>query len=779
MDGQLTFEDFKKEILDDYKICVLSRQLSLTGRKEVQAGYADFGIFGDGREVAQVALAKFFMKGDWRSGYYHDQTFMLAAGLLDPGQFFALLYGDTDLRNNPHNGGRSVNNIFSTPGNDGKGKWLNLTERKNCSAGITSAAGQMPCLSGIALASKLYRSNKNLDPDGLFSVIGNEVAFGSISVTGTSQGDFLESINAASVLQVPMVITVWDDAVISDTKRFKAGQCVPEGIIIYKVKGWDYPAMVKTFGEGVEKARKDHLPVLFYIEELTQPPGQYASGESFKSHEQFKREEENDGIKKFRGWIISKAIAVEDELKKIDDAAITCTRDAQKKAWDDYIIPIRRQRDDLIAVIDKRSCICRKEHIDKIGIITLELKKIPNPIRKDIFSAARKILRHMCIDCPERRRLQQDLHLWLESNYNDACSRYDSDIYSENERSALKVKEVKPVLSREIADGGELLRDNWDLLISKNPGIVILGEEVSKTFEVLKKKYGESRILDTGNCKNTIVGQGIGMALRGLRPVVDIPDSDDLLSVLRNMSDDLATRSYRTAGQQKVPVIISTRGHRLRGIMNSGSNISPVINSVRGIYVCVPRNMTQAAGFYNTLVESDDPALVIEPLNGSRIKENRPSNLSECLVPLGVPEIINEGSDVTLVTYSSCVRIAQEAIAQLKELNISVELIDVQTLLPFDINNVILQSVKKTNKIIFFDQDVPGGATAYMMQKVLEGQKAFKYLDYEPVTLCAKEHGPAYGTDGDYFSNPNAEDVFECIYGMMHAYNPAKYPEIY
>lgn len=777
MDGQLTFEDFKKEVLEDYRICVLSRQLSITGRKEVQAGYAGSGVFGDGKEVAQVALAKYFMKGDWRSGYYHDQTFMLAAGLLTPEEFFSLLYSDTDLRNNPHNGGRSVNNHFSTHNIDEKGNWLDLTAQKNSSADFKSVAGQMLRLLGIAFASKCYRNNIKPYPDNKFSVGGNEVAFGTISATETSDGNFLEAINAASVLQIPMIVAIWDDSFKND----KAVQCIPEGVPAHRVKGWDYAALVKTFGEGIDKARKEHIPVLFHVEELTQPLGHSASGRSepFKNHERQKRDEENDGIKKFREWIIGKGIATEDDLKKTEDAAIARTRDAQKRAWDDYIIPIRLLRDDLISVIGSRKCICRKEHIDKVGIISLELKKIPNPTRKDIFGAAKKILRHVCVDCPVRQRLQPDLHDWMERNYGEAGNLYDSHLHAENDRSAMNVKEVKSVLSREMVEGGEILLDNWDLLFTKNPGIVILGKDVNYTHEGLLKKYGVSRIIDTAMPGRTITGLGTGIALRGLRPVIDIHDSDNLISVLQTMSDDLATQIYRTAGRQKAPVIIATRGHRLQGIMNSRLHQGMIINSIRGIYVCVPRNMTQTAGFYNTLLEADDPAIIIEPLNGGRIKEYRPSNPGEYRVPLGVPEILNEGSDVTLVTYGACVRIAQEAVAQLKELNISVELIDVQTLLPFDRNNIILQSVKKTNKIAFFDEDVPGGATAYMMQKVLEGQQAWKYLDYTPVTLTGKGHRPACGTDGNYFSYPNAENVFGCIYGMMHEYNPAKYPQIF
>lgn len=800
MSREITFEEFRKEILEDYSICVLSRQLSLMGRKEVLTGKAKFGIFGDGKEVAQVALAKFFQKGDWRSGYYRDQTFMMAAGLLSPEQFFALLYGDTDIRNNPHNGGRSFNNHFSTPNHDGNGNWLALTDRKNSSADISPTAGQMPRLLGLALASKLFRNNSAMTGNSTLSRNGNEVAFGTIGDASTSEGHFWESINAASVMQVPMVVAVWDDNFgISVPKKYQtAKQSISEvlkgfqhdhngGMLIYKVKGWDYAEMVKTFGEGVEKARKDHVPVLFHVEELTQPQGHSTSGshERYKSPERLKWEEEHDANRKFREWIIGRNIATDAELKAIEDEAATRAREAQKRAWEDYRNPIRRERDELVNIIDNRSCMCHAEHIDKIGIITEELKQIPNPIRKDVFSAAKKILRHVCLDCPTRKKLQLDLHQWMERNYRDAYHRYNSHLYIEYGRSALRTGEVKVQPSGKTAAGREVLRDNWDRLFEKHPGLVLFGEDagylggVNQSYEGLQKKYGEHRIFDTGIREATIMGQGIGLALRGLRPIVEIQYFDYLLYALQTLSDDLATQLYRTAGKQKAPVIITTRGHRLEGIWHSGSPLSMVINSIRGVYVCVPRNMTQAAGFYNTLLESDDSALVIEPLNGYRLKEEMPANLGEFRVPLGVPEILAEGSDVTLVTYGSCVKIAQDAIEQLKEFNISVELIDVQTLLPFDLSKTILQSVKKTNKIVFFDEDVPGGATAFMMQQVMEGQQAWKYLDYDPVTLTAKDHRPAYGTDGDYFSNPNAENVFECIYDMMHAYNPEKYPLIY
>ncbi|PKP22230.1 MAG: transketolase [Bacteroidetes bacterium HGW-Bacteroidetes-21] len=800
MDKTLSFEEFCKDVKEDYRLACLSRQLSIMGRKEVLTGKAKFGIFGDGKEIAQIALARFFKNGDWRSGYYRDQTFMLAAGLLTPEQFFALLYGDTDIRNNPHNGGRSFNNHFSTPNQDSKGKYLALTAQKNSSADISPTAGQMPRLLGLALASKLYRNNPELKKETKFTIDGNEVAFGTIGDASTSEGHFWETMNAASVLQVPMAVAVWDDNYgISVPKKYQTTkQSISEalkgfekdakgGIYIYKVKGWDYAALVKTFEEGIEKCRNEHIPVLFHVDELTQPQGHSTSGshERYKDSERMKFEEEFDGIQKMRQWMLEKSIATEAELAEAEQWATDRTKEARNRAWADFSDPMRRERDELLRIIDNRSCICRNEEIDKISIISDELKKIVNPIRKDIFSAAKKILRHVCLDCPTRVKLQADLHLWLERNYQDATSRYSSKLYSETPYSALKVNTVQPEFSGDMVPGREILRDNWDFLMKTYPELVIFGEDVgflggvNQSYEGLQKKYGEIRIFDTGIRENTIMGQGIGMALRGLRPVVEIQYFDYLLYALQTMSDDLATQLFRTAGQQKAPVLITTRGHRLEGIWHSGSALSMVINAIRGIYLCVPRNMTQAAGFYNTILDSDDSAIVIEPLNGYRLKENKPTNTGQYKIPLGTPEIMLEGSDVTLVTYGSCVRIAEDAIKQLNEFNISVELIDVQTLLPFDIHHTILDSVKKTNKIIFFDEDVPGGATAYMMQKVIEEQQAWKYLDMEPVTLTAREHRPAYGTDGDYFSNPNAENVFEKVYDMMHRYNPTKHPQLY
>lgn len=801
--NKISFEDFRKEIINDYKIANLSRQLSLVGRKEVLTGKAKFGIFGDGKEIAQIAMAKTFQNGDWRSGYYRDQTFMLASGLLTPEEFFFQLYGETDTELNPGNGGRIFNNHFATRSLNPDGTWKNLTEQKNSSSDISPTAGQMPRLLGLAWASKLFRNNSELHSYTNLSFNGNEVAFGTIGDASTSEGHFWETINAAAVLRVPMAISIWDDGYgISVPKKYQtAKQNISEvlrgfesdengeGILIYRCKGWDYPELIKMYREGIERCRTEHTPVLFHVQEMTQPQGHSTSGshERYKTEERLAWETDFDPIRKMKEWILQISLASETELAEIEKNAEEVVKAARKTAWNRYCEPLIRERDELVKIIDNRSCVCKRQHIDKVDILTTELKKIISPIRKDNFSYAKKIMRHVCLDCSIREKLQSDISAWLERNYNDAGPRYHSHLYCETEKSALKIKASAPVFNENspMVNGREILRDNFDKIFSKYPLVITYGEDTGKLGDVnqglegMQEKYGEIRVSDTGIRETTILGQGIGAALRGLRPITEIQYFDYLLYALQTLSDDLATLHYRTKGGQIAPVIIRTRGHRLEGIWHSGSPLSMVINSIRGVYVCVPRNMTQAAGFYNTLLESEDSALVIEPLNGYRLKEKRPENTGEYKTPLGIPEILNQGGDITLVTYGSCVRIAQEAVAQLKEFSINVELIDVQTLLPFDIHNMILESVKKTGRVVFFDEDVPGGATAFMMQKVLEEQGAYQYLDSPPKTLAAAEHRPAYGTDGDYFSNPNAENVFETIYDIMHESDPVRFPKIY
>ncbi len=767
-------------------------------------GKAKFGIFGDGKEVPQLAMAKVFQNGDFRSGYYRDQTLMMAIGSLTAVQFFSQIFGDTDVENNPDNVGRLMNNHFASRSLNPDGSWKNLTAQKNSSPDISPTAGQMPRLLGLAYASKLYRQNKDLHQYTNFSVNGNEVAFGTIGDASTSEGHFFETLNAAGVLLVPLALSVWDDGYgISVPQKYQTTkQSISEllagfaktdekaGYLIYKVCGWDYAELCRVYREGIAQCREKHIPVIFHVTELTQPLGHSTSGshERYKSKERLVWEREFDGIKKMREWMLSTNLATAEQLDSIEKEALEEANLARKTAWDLYLKPIKQERDELISIIEsQKTCLCENEGFDKVTLHKNNLKKILEPVRRDSFSTVKILLRHTCLTCPNRRGLQTALSDWLTANIEKNHGRYNSHLYSESAESALKIKPVpiKFNANSMLVAGREILRDNWNVLFEKNPLLTIFGEDVgfiggvNQSYEGLQEKYGELRISDTGIREATILGQAIGMAMRGMRPVAEIQYFDYLLYALQIMSDDLATVQYRTKGGQKAPVIISTRGHRLVGIWHSGSPLSMVINSIRGIYVCVPRNMTQAAGFYNTLIDADDAALVIEPLNAYRLKERCPSNLGEFKVPLGVPEVLIEGTNITLITYGSCVRIALEAIEQLKDFGISVELIDVQTFLPFDLPQICLQSIKKTGRVLFFDEDVPGGATAFMMQKVVEEQKAFYYLDSEPRALTAREHRPAYSADGDYFSNPNAEDVFEVIYQIMHESNPKKYPKLY
>jgi pyruvate/2-oxoglutarate/acetoin dehydrogenase E1 component/TPP-dependent pyruvate/acetoin dehydrogenase alpha subunit len=792
----------KQQILNDYRTANESRQASLLGRREVLTGKGKFGIFGDGKEVAQLAMARVFRNGDWRSGYYRDQTFMLAAGLMSIEEIFAQIYGDTDAEFNPMNAGRLMNNHFATRSLDKKGEWKNLSEQKNSSADISPTAGQMPRLLGLALTSKLFRNNPELAHLTNISKNGDEVAFGTIGDASTSEGHFWETINAAGVLQVPMAMSVWDDGFgisvpnklqttkssISEVLKGFEKTEDKDGFIILTAKGWDYASLCKIYEEGVEYCRINHVPVLFHITEVTQPQGHSTSGshERYKSADRLEWEKEYDCILQMRKWIISESIASDSELDQIEKEAIERVKHARKSAWNNFQKPLNQLRDEFLKIADVTTCNCAKTQ--KINAIKEDLRQVADPIRKDIMSAAKKILRLICDSCsnPENS-LKINVSAWLKKELLVSSEKFNTFLYSNSEESALKVAPVAPIYTEDalMVPGREILRDNWDYQFEKDKKIVMFGEDVgqiggvNQTYEGLQTKYGENRIFDTGIREATIIGQGIGLAIRGLRPIAEIQYFDYLLYGLQLMSDDLATLQYRTRGGQKAPMIITTRGHRLEGIWHSGSPLSMVINSIRGIYVLVPRDMTRASGFYNTMLQSDEPALIIEPLNGYRLRETRPANIGEFRIPVGVPEVIETGTDVTLVTYGSCVRIAQDAVAQLRDFKISVELIDVQSLEPFDIHYMIAESLKKTNKIVFFDEDVPGGATAYMMQKVLEEQKGFQYLDAEPQTVTAQAHRAAYGTDGDYFSNPNAEDVFDCIYNMMHDYNPIKYPKIF
>jgi pyruvate/2-oxoglutarate/acetoin dehydrogenase E1 component/TPP-dependent pyruvate/acetoin dehydrogenase alpha subunit len=792
-----------KQVLSDFKLALLSREIALLARREVLSGKAKFGIFGDGKEVAQIAMARTFLDGDWRSGYYRDHTFMMATGITNAEQFFYQVYGHTDETVNPGSAGRNFNNHFASRSVNPDGSWNNLAGKKNSCADLSPTAGQMPRLVGLAYASKLFRENPELAAMTQFSNKGNEVAFGTIGDAATAEGHFFEAMNAAAVLQIPVVMAVWDDGYgISVTKD---KQIVKEsvsralegfrkeqgsnGMLIYRVRGWDYPEMVKSFAEGVARCRTEHVPVLFHVDEMMQPMGHSTSGshERYKSKERLQWEAAFDPLLKMEQWMLEEQVAEEAEILRLKEEAVEEAKRARDKAWKNYTEPIHRERDALLKIIDNKNCECPKEGVNKLGILSRDLKRIVYPIRRDIQGTAKRIMRHLCTDCPVREELQASVSQWLEAYKEENRQRYNTYLYSETDRSPLRIEPLDPEYGEnpERITGRELLRDNFDALLAADSRIVIFGEDagkigdVNKSLEGLQEKYGELRVTDTGIRETTIVGQGVGMALRGLRPIAEIQYFDYILYALETISDDLASLHWRTKGAQIAPLIIRTRGHRLEGIWHSGSPLSMVINSIRGVHVCVPRNMTQAAGMYNTLLLGDDPALVIEPLKVYGLREDKPLNLGKFRIPLGVPELIVEGSDITVVTYGSCVRIAQKTAEQLNEFDIHMELLDVQTLLPFDLDHKIADSVKKTGRVVFFDEDVPGGATAYMMQKVLEEQKAYFYLDAEPTTVTAHEHRPAYSSDGDYFSNPNAEDLFEAIYSIMHESDPFKFPGIY
>lgn len=789
-----------KEILDDYRIGWESRHLSNAGRKEVLNGRAKFGIFGDGKELPQLALAHFFRDGDWRSGYYRDQTLMLSIGLLTLEEFFYQLYGAPSIKLNPGHGGRNFNNHFATRLIDENGEWIQQTDRKNSSADLSPTAGQMPRALGLALASKLYRKKQT---QNIFSANGNEVTFVTIGDASTSEGFFFEVINAACVKQVPLVTFVWDDgygisvdkakqttkASISEALKGFVKEDNTNGLVMYQLKGWNYTELLHKIEEGIERARKEHIPVLFHIEELTQPNGHSTSGshERYKDTERLKWEQEHDGLLKMREWIISEKIASTTQLDKIETKAAQKVLEAKKTAWKNFRLPIEEQKKQLLRITKGKGCKCTQDNIDKLSILSKNLERIKTPVRRDITSTARKLLRYICADCPTRKVIQDDLKIWIANNRAENYEQYSSSIYSENPKSVLLQEPIAPEFSKDNEEtaGRIIIRDNFDKLFEKHSNLVAFGEDLGKiggvnqTYEGLQDKYGENRIFDTGIREASIMGKGIGLALRGFRPIAEIQYLDYLLYGLQTLSDDLATLHWRTAAGQSAPLIVSTRGHRLEGVWHAGSPIGMIINALRGMYLCVPRNMTQAAGFYNMLLEGNDPAIVIEPLNGYRLKETYPRNIGKYRIPLGVPEIMTTGTDITVVTYGSSVRVALEAVKQLKEVDVSVELIDVQTILPFDLNQSIKASIKKTNKVIFMDEDVPGGASAYMMQKVLEDHDGFKYLSIAPRTLTGRDHRPAYTSDGNYYSNPIADDLFEMAYEIMNEANPVKFPEIF
>lgn len=780
-------EAWIQEVIHDYRVCCISREASLIARKEVLTGKAKFGIVGDGKEVPQVALAKAFRKGDWRAGYYRDQTLLFALGLSTVEEFFAQLYADAE--NDPFSGGRQMNSHYATPTIDGDGQWTKHTESYNISADLSPTAGQMARSLGLALASKKYRSIPEIRTNGTFSNAGDEVCFCTIGDASTSEGVFWETLNAAAVLQVPLAVSVWDDgygiSVPIDYQTVKksiskaiAGFQLDEngdGMEIYTCPAWDYPALCQLYETGIEKVRKTHIPALFHIQEVTQPQGHSTSGshERYKSPERLQWERDNDCILKMRQWMISEGISTPEELDELEKDAKSYVRQCRDRAWKTYTAPVQQAvqyLDGLYARIES----------PEVVILRRELKNLLNPLFFEVVQNARRLvfanpgLEHPALD---------EVKYWLEQAEKKTFQRYETNLYSSSPRSALKIPVVPPVYSGSSPkkNGYEVLNAFFDRAFSKYPNLLAFGEDlgmigdVNQGFAGLQAKFGEERIFDTGIREWTIMGQAIGLAMRGLRPIAEIQYLDYLIYGLEPLSDDLATLRYRTNGIQQAPAIIRTRGHRLEGIWHAGSPMSMLLGSLRGMFLCTPRNMTQAAGMYNTLLQSDDPGLVIECLNGYRLKEALPDNLGEFTVPLGIPEVLQEGNDLTLVTYGSCVRIAQAGIGLLENTGISVELIDAQTLLPFDLEHRIVESLKKTNRIVFMDEDVPGGATAYMMREVLEIQGGYRYLDSPPRTLTAKAHRPPFGSDGDYFSKPNPEDVFETIYNIMRETEPGRF----
>ena len=787
----------RKEILDDFRVAVLSRHASLMGRKEVFMGKAKFGIFGDGKELAQIAMAKAFKKGDFRAGYYRDQTFMMALGELTVQQYFAQLYAHTNVEADPASAGRLMNGHFATRTIHEDGTWKELTSLNNSAADISPTAAQMPKLLGLAYASKLFRENKGLKNLTQFSVNGNEVAWGTIGNASTSEGMFFESINAAGVLQVPMVISVWDDGYgISVPQEYHTTKgSISEilmgfqrtesekGFEILRVKGWDYEALLQAFAYAGNVARNEHVPVLIHVDEMTQPQGHSTSGshERYKSAERLQWEKDWDCIAKFREYIISNGIANADQLDEIESEAKTEVKRQKEAAWNDFSKEIKEELEQAIQLI--RSAAEKSNRKVVLLQIADDLKKTINPIRKDVISTVRKVL---LLLRAEPESVKGELKAWYESQSKNNFERYSSHLYTETDFSSLKVKEVPAQIDEKspMVDGREVLQAFFDYTLEHDSRFFAFGEDVGKIGDVnqafagLQAKHGEWRVTDTGIRECTIIGQGIGAALRGLRPMAEIQYLDYLLYGLQMLSDDLASLHYRTKGGQKAPLIVRTRGHRLEGVWHAGSPMGMILSSLRGMMVCVPRDMTQAAGMYNTLLKSDDPAIVIECLNGYRLKERLPHNMGEYTVALGKPEILQQGQDVTIVTYGSMCRIVMEAAAELAEIGISVEVIDVQTLLPFDTYGIIGKSIQKTNRVIFADEDVPGGATAFMLQQVMDHQDIFRHLDSEPQTLAAKAHRPAYSSDGDYFSKPSADDVVEKVYQMMHESNPKKFPSL-
>ena len=785
-----------EKIIQDYRLAVISRNISLVGRREVMSGKAKFGIFGDGKEVAQLAMAHAFRAGDFRSGYYRDQTFMFAIGATSYEEFFAQLYAHADIEAEPATSGRAMNSHFATRYLNPDGSWQNLAQSFNSSADVSPTGSQMPRLVGLAYASKLYREIEDLHQFTEFSKKGNEIAFGTIGNATTAEGMFWEALNAIGVLKSPMILSIWDDEygisvhnkyqvvkqnITKLLQGFQRQKHSNEGFDIYVVKGWDYPSLVETYLTSAEIVRREHIPAIIHVIELTQPQGHSTSGshERYKSKERLQWEQDFDCLVKFREWITDQGIASKAELDQIDKEEKNFVEEIRSKAWKAYLAPIESECEQVARLIDEIAKSSSKPN--ELNTIKDRITNTPNPHRRDIQVSIRDAL--MAVK-DEHIPAKQNLIAWKKKHLAINHDRYSSHLYSQSPQSALKVPTIEPVYSDEspLVHGFEVMNAFFDAALAKDPRIIAFGEDVGQLgdvnqgFKGLQHKYGKLRVTDTGIREVTILGQAIGMAMRGLRPIAEIQYLDYILYALQIMSDDLATLHWRTKGGQKAPAIIRTRGHRLEGIWHSGSPMAGIINLVRGIHVLVPRNMVQAAGFYNTLLHSDEPGLIVEVLNGYRIKERLPDNISEICLPIGVPEILRQGDDISIVTYGACCRIVLEAAKLLRRVGIEAEVIDVQSLLPFDIHHHILASLKKTNRILFVDEDVPGGTTAFMFQEVIEKQGGYYWLDSEPRTLSGKPHRPAYGSDGDYFSKPNVEQIFESVYKIINEVDPKKYP---
>lgn len=794
--ADITQEEFVSTVLSDYKIAFQSRHASLIGRKEVLTGKAKFGIFGDGKEVAQVAMAKVFEKGDWRSGYYRDQTFMFALGLSDVQKFFAQLYAHASVEKEPASGGRSMNGHYATRLLDDQGGWLSQSDRYNVSADISPTAGQMPRLLGLALASKLFKENSALHGMNEFSNQGKEIAFGTIGNASTSEGIFWEVMNAACVMQVPMLMSVWDDGYgISVPAKYQTAKENISAIMsgfqsndkgvgmeIFTARGWNYAELCNVYKQAADVCRTKHTPVLVHVTEVTQPQGHSTSGshERYKSKERLDWEIEFDCITQMRQWIIDNGLCTVESLEALEASALNEVKQMQKAAWTDFVSDIKTDIQSFAQVLQQ--LITSQIAPTELSAIRDKMLSISDPIRRDLGTAIHESLRVTIHHTQAQKQALLDYHKkFIDDNHD----RYSSKLYSESNESVFKVPHIPLETSDEQVDGYQVVRACFEANMERDPRIFAFGEDVGKIGDVnqgfsgLQEKFGELRVTDKGIREWSIIGEGIGAAMRGLRPIAEIQYLDYLLYGLEPLSDDLATLQYRTKGGQKAPLIVRTRGHRLEGIWHSGSPMGMIINAVRGMHVCVPRSMTQAAGMYNTLLRSDEPALVVECLNGYRSKEKMPKNIADFTVPLGVTETLRFGEDVTLVTYGSNVRIAMQAIDLLADYGIRVELIDVQTLLPFDINHSIAESLKNTNRLVVFDEDVPGGASAFILQQILEVQNGYKYLDSKPLTITSKEHRPAYSSDGDYFSKPSVDDVFAEIYQMMHESNPQKWPSLF